>query len=168
VGEGLLSQAATWAGGAHSAQRRNPPGLKAGPTHLSCWIASDGLASKSGDQKPLDAPAGRNPSFISHRLILSLCLGSSLSPHRKAKGDGAPCSGRRGNGAAPKPLAGARALRWMSAPPSRGFECVARARCLTGWPVTESRAAAWSPRPVSVLVSVVGDPAAVRGGPRQR
>jgi hypothetical protein len=65
-----------------------------------------------------------------------------------------PVTAGEEDGAAPRPLAGARALPWWSAPPSRGFEHGASLERI--------------PRPVSVVVLVAGEPAAVRVRLRHR
>jgi hypothetical protein len=92
--DGSLGQAATWAGGAHSAQRRNPPGLNLVQTNLGRWITSDGRPSFSGEQNPSSC---RSVETLVHfyRRHLSLPL---LLSHRQRRelGGGAPCGGRRG------------------------------------------------------------------------
>jgi hypothetical protein len=162
------NQAATWAGGVHSAQRRNPPGLSSGPAAESRWISSDGSPAKSREQKRGCGRRTKNPNSFSPFSSLS-CLASPLSPHRKPRESELPAAAGEEDGAAPRALAGARALRWWSAPPSRVFERGARAR-LSHWMADYGgpRGGVESPRPVSVLVPDVSDLAAVRGGPRQK
>jgi hypothetical protein len=89
----------------------------------------------------------------SHCLLLSLALLRSFSPLRNARETEVPAAAGEEDGAAPKLLAGARALPWWSAPPSRGFE----------------RGASLEKSPGrSVIVPIVGEPATVRVRQRRR
>jgi hypothetical protein len=88
-----LGQAATWAGGAFSAQRRNPPGLNLGPLILGRRMSSDGGPSISDEQKPVsDRPVETLVHFYRRRLSLPLLLSHR---QRRKLGGGAPCGGRR-------------------------------------------------------------------------
>jgi hypothetical protein len=73
----------------------------------------------------------RNPNSFLTGFFSLLPLLRSLSLLRPQENRVPTAAGER-NGAAPRALAGARVLRWWSAPPSRVFERGARARFLGG------------------------------------